>query len=152
MWILWIIIAFPLIEIAVFVQFGSQIGVIGTLAEILLTAALGLVLMRLEPHRSAQDVRAALDRDASPASPMAHSALRLIGSVLLVLPGFFTDTLGLLLLLPPVRSLLLARLITRLNTAQRRGDVIIEGEYDANPDPRDTPPTLPRTPPPQNRD
>ncbi len=167
MWILLIFIAIPLIEIALFVQIGGHIGVIGTLAEILFTAALGLVLMRLEPHRNAQDVRAALDRDASPASPLAHSALRLIGAVLLVLPGFLTDALGLLLLVPPLRMLILARLLLRIKTVQTRGQtqgqtrgaVIIEGDYEPHTerqDNTDTPPTLPPHPPrsggPENRD
>jgi UPF0716 protein FxsA len=134
MWLLVVFLAIPIVEIVLFVQIGGQIGVIGTLAEIAITSALGLVLMRLEPHRNAQDVRAALARDASPASPMAHSALRLIGAALLFVPGFFTDALGLLLLLPPLRMLILARLFKTLQTAARRGDaVIIEGEYETRP-------------------
>ena len=132
MWILLVFLAIPLIEIALFVQIGGHIGVIGTLAEILCTAALGLVLMRLEPHRNAHEVRAALDRDANPASPLAHSALRLVGAVLLVLPGFFSDAAGLVLLLPPVRMLILGRLFARLQAAQTKGSVIIEGEYEAH--------------------
>ncbi len=135
MWLLLAILAVPILEIALFVQFGAQIGVIGTLAEIFLTAALGLVLMRLEPHRSAHDVRAALDRDASPASPMAHSALRLIAAVMLVLPGFFTDTLGFLLLLPPIRMAILSRLFENIRKAAIRGDaVIVDAEYEVHPD------------------
>ncbi|MFU8898343.1 MAG: FxsA family protein [Roseinatronobacter sp.] len=140
MWILLVFLAVPILEIALFVQIGAQFGVIGTLAEVFATAAIGLVLLRLEPHRNAHDVRAALDRDASPASPMAHSALRMIGAVLLVLPGFFTDMLGLLLLLPPVRMVLLVRLLKNLRRARTREEaVIIEGEYEHRPDP-DTPP------------
>jgi UPF0716 protein FxsA len=152
MWLLIIFLAIPIVEIVLFVQIGGQIGVIGTLAEIAITSALGLVLMRLEPHRNAQDVRAALARDASPASPMAHSALRLIGAALLFVPGFFTDALGLLLLLPPLRMLILARLFKTLQTAARRGDtVIIEGEYETRPT---QPPgaDYPRLPDRENRD
>lgn len=162
MWILLVFLAIPLIEIALFVQIGGHIGVIGTLAEILLTAAVGLVLMRLEPHRNAQDVRAALDRDASPASPLAHSALRLIGAVLLVLPGFLTDAVGFLLLLPPLRMLILARLFARIRTARATGDVTIEGDYETHADNTDARlrPTLPNRHPgqpprrdgPENRD
>ena len=141
MWLLLAILALPILEIALFVQFGAQIGVIGTLAEIFLTAALGLVLMRLEPHRNANDVRAALEKDVSPASPMAHSALRLIGAILFVLPGFFTDTLGLLLLLPPVRMAILARLLQNLRATRQRGDaVIVDADYEVHrePDPHQT--------------
>ena len=139
MWILLVFLAVPILEIALFVQIGAKFGVIGTLAEVFATAAIALVLMRLEPHRNAHDVRAALDRDASPASPMAHSAIRMIGAVLLLLPGFFTDILGILLLLPPVRMLVLAQLFKNLRAAHARSEaVIIEGEYERRPEP-DTP-------------
>lgn len=151
MWILLVFLAVPILEIALFVQIGAKFGVIGTLAEVFATAAIALVLMRLEPHRNAQDVRAALDRDSSPASPMAHSAIRLIGAVLLLLPGFFTDTLGILLLLPPVRMLVLAHLFKKLRAAHSRQEaVIIEGEYEHRPEP-DSPPA-PRLNDPEKRD
>lgn len=137
MWILIAILAIPVIEIALFVQFGSEIGVIGTLAWVFLSGALGLVLMRLEPYRNAESVRAALARDASPASPMAHSALRMIGALLLLLPGFFTDGLGLLLLLPPVRALILQRLVLNARAApstRPARDDVIDGDYERQPD------------------
>ena len=143
--ILLFILVIPVIEIALFVQIGSHIGVIGTLALVFLSAAAGLVLMRLEPHRNAQDVRAALAQDTSPASPMAHSALRMIGATLLLAPGFFTDALGLLLMLPPLRRVLLSRLLTSVQAGHTRSDtVIIEGDFERHPD--TSPPTdrLPR--------
>ncbi|MGY6697179.1 MAG: FxsA family protein [Roseinatronobacter sp.] len=145
MWLLLVFLAVPILEIALFVQFGGHIGVIGTLAEIFLTAAIGLVLLRLEPQRNIHEVRAALDRQDSPASPLAHSALRLIGGILLVLPGFFTDALGLLLLIPPVRMLVLVQVLKSVKTPRgRAGAVIIEGEYDTQPKPED--PERPRLP------
>ncbi|MGP9791285.1 FxsA family protein [Roseinatronobacter sp. NSM] len=143
MWILIAILAVPVIEIALFVQFGSEIGVIGTLAWVFASGAVGILLMRLEPYRNAEGVRAALAQDSSPASPMAHSALRMIGALLLVLPGFFTDAMGLLLLLPPVRNVLLARLVLHVRTARPRDD-IIDGEYVRQPDMADDTTPLPR--------
>ncbi len=145
--LLLVILAVPVIEIALFVQIGGHFGVIGTLAWVFGSAALGAVLMRLEPQRNAHDVRAALERDVSPASPMAHSALRMIGAVLIFLPGFFTDTLGLLLLIPPLRHILLARVLINLRTRQRGDATIIEGEYEHTP-----PPENPRITRPENRD
>lgn len=140
MWILLGILAVPVIEIALFVQIGGHFGVIGTLAWVFASAALGLVLMRLEPQRSALEVRSALEAETSPASPMAHSALRMIGAVLILLPGFFTDALGLLLMLPPLRTLMLRRLLTTLRTnAKGRQTIIIEGEYEHTPEPDRTP-------------
>lgn len=148
MWLLLGILAVPVVEIALFVQIGGHFGVIGTLAWVFATAALGLVLMRLEPQRNAQDLRAALERDASPASPMAHSALRMIGAILIFIPGFFTDALGLLLLIPPLRHLLLARALISIRTRHTRSEtIIIEGEYEHTP-----PAEQPRIERPENRD
>ena len=141
MWILLVFLAVPVVEIALFVQIGSKFGVLGTLAEVFVTAALALVLMRLEPHRNAQDIRAALERDASPASPMAHSAIRLFAAVLLLMPGFFTDTVGILLLVPPIRTVILSQLFKKLKaTHARNNTVIIEGDYEYHPDPDAPPP------------
>lgn len=129
------ILAVPVIEIALFVQIGGHIGVIGTLALVFLSGAVGLVLMRLEPHRNAHDVRAALARDVSPASPMAHSALRMIGAVLLLVPGFFTDALGLLLMIAPLRHLLLSRMLASVQASRTHTEaVIIEGDFERHPD------------------
>lgn len=141
MWILLAILALPIIEIALFVQFGPILGVLGTLAEVALSGVLGVLLLKAEPHRNAQDLRAALEKDQSPTSKLAHSALRAFGAVLLVLPGFFTDFIGLLLLLAPVRALILVRLTLAVRNARARSDsVIIEGEYDyaapREPDPQ----------------
>lgn len=151
MWILVAILAVPIIEIALFVQFGPQIGVLGTLGEVALTALLGVVLMRREPQRNATDLRAALAREQSPASPLAHSALRMFGAVLLVLPGFFTDALGLLLLVPPLRTLLLTQIVTHLHTSQvRTKATIIEGEYERHPP--ESAPLNDQIPAPEKRD
>ncbi|TVR47546.1 MAG: FxsA family protein [Rhodobacteraceae bacterium] len=140
MWILLVILAVPIIEIALFVQVGPVLGVFGTLAEVLASAALGVILMRREPQRNAAELRATLEQEQSPASPLAHSALRLFGAILIVLPGFFTDFMGLLLLVPPVRHILLVQLLTRLRDRHAQGDVtIIEGEYHRDPE-RPAPP------------
>lgn len=125
-------LAVPLLEIVLFVQIGGALGVLGTLLEIFATGALGVFLMRLEPYRNATEIRAALAQDRSPASPMAHSALRMIAALLLVLPGFFTDALGVLLLVPALRSTALRRVVMRNRPAAR--DDIIDGDYTAAPD------------------
>lgn len=140
--ILLVFLAVPLLEIVLFVQVGGALGVLGTLLEIFVSGALGVFLMRLEPYRNATDIRAALAQDRSPASPMAHSALRMIGALLLVLPGFFTDGVGLLLLIPALRMMILRRIVVQTRPAPR--DDIIDGDYTAAPD-RDTD-RLPRDP------
>ena len=125
--ILLALLAIPLLEIVLFVQFGGAIGVFRTLLEIFASGALGVVLLRLEPYRNATDIRTALAQERSPASPLAHSALRMIGGVLLVIPGFLTDFVGLLLLIPALRLLILQRVVVRTGPAPR--DDIIDGDY-----------------------
>lgn len=135
--LLLLFLVIPFMEIALFVTIGGRIGVGVTLLWVLATGILGAVLVRAEPQRSAQDVRQALAMDADPANPMAHSALRLLGALMLVIPGFLTDALGALLLTTPVRSFLLLRFHASLQAARPARDDVIEGEYDVQDGPDD---------------
>ena len=146
--ILMLLIAIPLIEIGLFIEIGGWIGVWPTLGLILLTAIVGMALMRRQGMRALRELRARAEAGQDPGGPLAHGALILVAGVLLVTPGFFTDTLGLLLLIPPVRARVIgwgaARVTVRAATfAQRRsgGDLaprpaIIEADYEVI----DTPP------------
>ncbi|MGY6548195.1 MAG: FxsA family protein [Roseinatronobacter sp.] len=144
-------LAIPIIEIALFVQIGGHIGVIWTLTEVFATGALGLILIRTTPHRTADDMRRALALDRDPLQPVASSAIAVMGAILLVLPGFFTDALGLALLLPPVQGLIIARLNTAVAAQAQAardqrahpGAVIIEGEHEPAP-PENGPASRPR--------
>jgi UPF0716 protein FxsA len=127
----------PFVEIALFVAIGGQVGIGVTLLWVLATGVLGAVLVRAEPQRSAQDVRQALAMDADPANPMAHSALRLLGALMLVIPGFLTDAIGALLLATPVRAFLLSRFQASLQAARPARDDVIEGEYNVQSSPDD---------------
>ncbi len=109
-----IFIGVPILEIVLFIEVGGAIGLLPTLAIIFLSAIAGVALMRWQGMRALDRLRVSLETGQDPASPIAHGALILIAGVLLVLPGFFTDTLGLLLLIPPVRSLLIRRGASRV--------------------------------------
>jgi UPF0716 protein FxsA len=125
------LLALPLIEIALFVLIGGAIGLWLTLAWVVLSAVLGVLVLRhvarLGPISFDRDVRALRD----PMSPVAGRALTIVGAGLLVLPGFFTDALGLLLLLPPVQGMLVNVFARRLrkSDALRHGSVTINGEW-----------------------
>lgn len=130
--------AVPLIEIALFVTVGAWLGLWLTLAIVLGTAILGGMVIRLQGQRSVQDLRGSI-RMGDPLRPMAHGALIVAAGFLLILPGFFTDTLGLVLLLPPVRQGLIALLARRMNVranvfetskaGPRQDGVVIDGEF-----------------------
>jgi|SRR5690606_23104309 len=99
-------IAIPAIEIALFIEAGGLIGVMPTLLAVLATAILGTALVRVQGLRTLQRARATLDAGEVPARELFDGVCILIGGVLLVVPGFFTDAIGLLLLIPPLRELL----------------------------------------------
>lgn len=105
MWLLLIFIVVPLIEIGLFIQVGGWIGLWPTLAMILAMAFLGAWLVRREGARAFLDLRQSMTDLRDPTESMAHGALILFAGVLLITPGFFTDAMGLALLIRPVRSL-----------------------------------------------
>lgn len=143
MWLFALFIAVPLIEIALFIQVGGWIGLWPTLAVVVLTAIAGTYLVRRQGLTALNDLRRALEELDNPALPLAHGAMILFAGVLLLTPGFFTDTVGILLLIPAVRDAALRWLARRVRvetfTYGRRpeprtppGDVI-EGDYEELP-------------------
>lgn len=120
MWIILGILALPLVEIGLFVTLGASLGLWLTLAWVLLTGVTGVLILRSlavsGAFRGRQDFvegfRGRMAED--PLSPIAHQALVGVAALLLILPGFFTDGLGLLLLVPPVRGLIIRLLASRV--------------------------------------
>jgi UPF0716 protein FxsA len=131
MWLMLALLALPLVEIALFVVIGGAIGLWLTLTWVVLTLAAGILILRrvarMGPISFDRDIRSLRD----PLAPIAGRALTILGAGFLVLPGFFTDALGVLLLLPPLQGLLLAALSRRLRQADavRHGGVTIDGEW-----------------------
>jgi UPF0716 protein FxsA len=107
MWLLILFVAIPLIEIALFIQVGGWLTLWPTLAIVVLTAVLGTVLVRQQGLRVLRDAQQALEELRDPLAPLAHGAMILLAGALLLTPGFLTDTMGLLLLVPAVRLALL---------------------------------------------
>ena len=112
MWLLVAFIAVPLIEIGLFIQVGGLIGLWPTLAIVLLTAIAGSWLVRMQGALALAELRGSLNELRDPTEPIAHGALILLAGALLLTPGFFTDTMGILLLIPPVRSAVLRAIST----------------------------------------
>lgn len=104
MWILAAFIAVPLIEIALFIQVGGWIGLWPTLAIVIATAVAGTWALRSQGRSTIEDLRRRFDTLADPTEPLAHGAMILFAGALLLTPGFFTDTVGLLLMVPGVRT------------------------------------------------
>lgn len=104
MWLFLAFLAIPLIEIALFIQLGGLIGLWPTLAIVVITAVIGAVAVRSQGRAALQRLQRSLDRFEDPGGPLAHGAMILFAGALLLTPGFFTDTIGFLLLVPQVRS------------------------------------------------
>jgi UPF0716 protein FxsA len=114
MWILALFLGVPLIEIALFVTVGGWLTLWPTLAIVLLTGVLGAWLVRWQGMGVLRDLQRAQNEMRDPFSPLAHGALILLGGFLLILPGFFTDSLGLLLMIPPLRRVLIRYVAARI--------------------------------------
>lgn len=109
-------IGVPLLEIFVLIQVGQVIGPWWTILLLVLDSILGTWLIRREGGRAWQALTVALQTGRMPARELADGALILVGGTLMLSPGFVTDGLGILLILPltrPVARRLLTQLVTR---------------------------------------
>jgi UPF0716 protein FxsA len=99
-----LLLALPLAEIAVFVMVGSEIGALATIALVIATTILGAVLLRVQGFGVIQRIRNSVEQGGTPTRELVHGLMILAAGILLVLPGFITDAIGLLLFIPPVRD------------------------------------------------
>ncbi|MEM7567492.1 MAG: FxsA family protein [Pseudomonadota bacterium] len=140
------ILLLPLVEIAGFVWIGGWLGIWGTLLWTLMAALIGLRLLSRESVGALRKAEEALRGGRSPAVNAADAALAALAGFMLLIPGFFTDAVGLALALRPVRLWIAARAAGRFGLARakrsRPGTVELEmGEYrDVSRDPVRRPP------------
>ena len=128
----------PLFELYLLIKLGGEIGAIPTITLSVFTAVLGGLLVRTQGFVTAMKVRRALDRDEVPAMEMLEGVLLLVAGLLLLLPGFVTDVVGFLCLIPSVRHVMVLAFFKRSNVMQAPANAsrgtppeqrIIEGEY-----------------------
>ena len=99
-------IGLPIAEIAVFIRVGEAIGLWPTLLAVIATGVLGTALVRAQGLRALRQVQASLDRGETPVAELFTGMALLAAGFLLLLPGFITDAVGFLLLVPPLRRTL----------------------------------------------
>ncbi len=114
-----LLLAYPLVEIAGFVLVGGWIGVLPTLGLVVLSAVLGVVVLRRQARVAGQDLRGSLQGIRGPVITLADGALVALGAMLLIVPGFFSDLAALPLLIAPLRRALIAALAGRVQARQR---------------------------------
>ena len=100
------LVVVPIVELYVIVQVGQGIGVLPTLALLVVMSLLGGYLLRREGTRTWRALGDALQAGRLPAREVADGALVILGGALLLTPGFATDLFGLLCILPPTRAVL----------------------------------------------
>jgi len=131
MWLLLAFIAVPLVEIGLFIQVGGAIGLWWTLLIVLLTAVAGTWLVRSQGLRAMADLRGSMSSMSDPSRPLAHGAMILFSGALLLTPGFFTDAVGFLLLVPGFRDAVMRRVAARIDV--RRFDYGPAGQPQSGP-------------------
>jgi len=108
--VLLLIIVAIFIEIAGFIVIGSRLGVMPTLALLLAAIILGMVLLRMQLKKLKQRLAQELDRGQIPERSIIEGMMMVIASILLIIPGFVGDVIGLLLFVPVMRALLWRRM------------------------------------------
>ena len=127
--LLLIILFVPLIEIYLFIQIGGQIGAFYTILIILLTAVLGIFFARLQGISTLKSGVTQLYQNQIPIYEMMSGAALAFAALLLIIPGFATDLIGFLLIIPITRKIIF-KFFSKKYTKQKVKDDLIEGEYE----------------------
>ena len=121
------IIFVPIIEIYLFIKIGSQIGAISTILLIFFTAILGVFYARYEGFNTLRSAINQLLKNEVPLYEIISGAALAVAALLLILPGFLTDFIGLLIIFPPTRKLFFKKITS--NYSQKKKN-FIDGEYE----------------------
>ena len=134
--LLLLIIGIPIIEIYLFIKIGSHIGAFNTISLIFITAIVGVAYARHEGFNTLRSGISGLMKNQIPMYEMISGATLAFAAFLLILPGFATDTLGILLVFPFTRKLLINYLskffYKRKNSTEEKN--FIDGEYEEKDD------------------
>ena len=129
--VLILILSIPLIEIYLFIKIGSQIGALNTIALILITAIVGVAYARYEGFNTLKSGMSQLVKNEVPIYEIISGATLTFAALLLILPGFATDFLGILLVFPLTRRVIIKSFSRKFGSKKKDNSdkVLIEGEY-----------------------
>ena len=128
--VLLLIILIPILEIYLFIKIGSQIGAFTTISLIFVTAIIGVYYARYEGLNTLRSGVSQLYKNQMPLFELMSGAALAVAAFLLILPGFATDFLGLILIFPPTRKLLLKTFSKKYPSNNKKDESIIEGEFE----------------------
>ena len=131
-----LIISIPLIEIYLFIKIGGQIGAFNTISLILITAVVGVIYARYEGFNTLRSGISQLVRNEVPIYEIISGAAITFAALLLIIPGFATDLIGLVLIFPPTRKILMSSFSKKYSRGVKRKN-FIEGEFEDMDDKKD---------------
>jgi UPF0716 protein FxsA len=137
----WLLVFFitPIIEMYLLIRVGGYIGALSTIVLVMVTAVVGVALLRVQGLATLTRGLGRLEGGELPAREMAEGILLAVAGALLITPGFVTDVLGFLLLFPPARAAVVRRMLDRVVVVAGQGtrpgnprEGIIEGEFESH--------------------
>jgi UPF0716 protein FxsA len=139
-----LLVGFPALEIYLFIEVGTRIGYLQAVGLIVAGMAVGALIIRYQGFLTLMRVRDAMLRGEAPTVALLEGLLLLVSGFLFAMPGFFSDALGLLLLIPFLRRLLIRNWLGRFRAAhpgahtyrEHGGRTTIDGEFHREDDPR----------------
>ncbi|WP_146493496.1 FxsA family protein [Vibrio cyclitrophicus] len=111
----------PIIEIGLFIQVGGFLGLWPTIALVLITAFLGASLVRSQGIQTLMSVQGRLQQGEMPAQQILEGVMLAVAGVLLLTPGFMTDALGMLVLLPAPRAMIAKKMMEKMVVTNMSG-------------------------------
>ena len=128
--VLILILSIPLIEIYLFIKIGSQIGAFNTVLLILVTAVAGVGYARYEGYNTLKTGLSQLVKNELPVYELISGATLAFAALLLIIPGFATDLIGILLIVPFTRKFILKKFIKKHDKTKKKNTNYIDGDYE----------------------
>jgi len=131
-------IGVPALEVFLMIKIGGKIGALNTVSLILLTAIIGIYFAKLEGIKTMRSGVMNLYQNKIPIYEIVSGASIAIAALLLIIPGFFTDTIGFLLLIPFTRKILISFFVRKRNTTTSQENInTLDGEIIEDKDKKD---------------
>ena len=124
------VILIPIVEIYLFIKIGSQIGAFSTIFLVFFTAVVGVYYARYEGINTLRSGMMQIIKNQIPAHELISGAAIAFATIVLIIPGFATDLIGFLLIIPITRRLILGRLNKKFENKETKKSNFIEGEFE----------------------
>ena len=124
------IVLIPIVEIYLFIKIGAQIGAFNTILLIFVTAITGIIYAKYEGLNTLRSAYSQIIKHETPAYEIISGAAIAFAALLLIIPGFATDIIGFLIILPITRKLILRKISTKIKKKQTDKNNFIDGEFE----------------------